>query len=162
MSDSDTKPKPKPWDRLEDETDAAYEAFVNYIEMPASKRSQKNMVAKYYANSAAKLRWVNEWSVKYDWVRRANKYETWRQKRRLEIQHQRLEEAQEAISDELLALTRTSITGAQDGSLTGPQVAMLRDLLDRAGLEVVQKHEVSHSISTKDLDSLIGIHRPDE
>lgn len=154
----------KPWDKLPEESATAYEAFTNYIEMPASERSQKKMVAKYYEGSVAKLSWVSQWSAKYNWVSRAGKYEEWRQGTRIEIQLERIERAQEAISDELLPMIREYIKGTLEGDLTGPQVTAFKDLLDRAGLKVIEEHrvQVSNSMKADDLDKIVGITRIDE
>lgn len=60
------------WDKLQDESDKAYEAFLEYIKMPLGERSQ-DAVAKKLSKSKPL---ITRWAAKYDWKDRASAFDT--------------------------------------------------------------------------------------
>ncbi len=75
-----------------------------------------------------------------------------------------LHEAWDMLLDKRKDLTRAAMEAAIDGSASGSQVSMLKDLLDRVGMSVPDEHHVTHrgGISVEDADKLLGIHRQTE
>lgn len=65
------------WDKRDDETDHAYAAFRQYMELPRfgakGVRRSLAVLAKQLGHSA--LGTVEQWSSKYDWTARINAYE---------------------------------------------------------------------------------------
>ena len=60
------QPTIEPWERRLDETEAAWEAFKTYRDMPhRSARAVSRQLAKSWPL-------ISRWSAKYDWVERAN------------------------------------------------------------------------------------------
>lgn len=85
-------PEPKPWDRLPDESEAAYKAFLAYRDL-GKKRSQDS-AAKVLAESLGHT-WSNrkrarggrlvDWSSKFRWVERATAWDKHRDQLRDEL-----------------------------------------------------------------------------
>jgi hypothetical protein len=67
------KPPDHPWDKLENETDNAWDAFVIYrdIQVPGHDRSQREVCEILSKNRAT----ITDWAVKYDWVKRCHEYD---------------------------------------------------------------------------------------
>lgn len=61
------------WKKREDETDAAYAAFRKYLDLGIERSHRK--VAEALGRPAGYTRWIEEWSSKYDWVKRASAWE---------------------------------------------------------------------------------------
>lgn len=82
MSDNlPANPQHNPWDRLPGETNASWEAFRRYRDMPSSKRSVSNLQRmfaqeQYVAEDAGEIdniptvsySTLNEWANRYDWA----------------------------------------------------------------------------------------------
>jgi len=116
----------KPWNKRSDETDAAFAAFRAFLQMPPSTRH----LAAVADETGAAHSTVKTWSSQYDWSDRADAYQRHQQTRHEE----RKVEALQELSEELVALMRHAIDAARgDADDYDPQ--LLRDLLDRAGLE---------------------------
>lgn len=62
--------KPKPWDRLPDETAPAFEAFRTYLEL-----GPKRSTAKAAQDLGKSKRTLDGWSSKHQWVRRTAEYD---------------------------------------------------------------------------------------
>lgn len=60
------------WDKLQNESAKAYEAFLEYIKMPLGERSQ-DAVAKKLSKSKPL---ITRWAAKYDWKDRASAFDT--------------------------------------------------------------------------------------
>lgn len=63
-----------PWDRRPEETDKAWIAFVYYRD---SKPRSLEVTAKECGGTAGKLRVVQGWSGKHEWVSRCHAYDSW-------------------------------------------------------------------------------------
>ena len=65
------------WDRLEPETDRAFEAFRSYLSLPSSDRTLVAAYRRFVGSpDASKLSdaW-NEWARRYAWKERARAYD---------------------------------------------------------------------------------------
>lgn len=66
----------KPWEKQDDETLKAYNAFCVYRDMPAHLRSLKKVAeAIYNGVSTGKQRYIEHWSSNNNWVKRVEAYD---------------------------------------------------------------------------------------
>ena len=69
------------WERRDDETDKAYACFVEYRLLPAAERSIVQAWRNYSGKDAEQRRskaprGVEDWSSKFEWVKRAAEYDS--------------------------------------------------------------------------------------
>jgi len=72
----------QPWERLDNETDTAYEAFSQYLELPKCGKSHDHGKpgGRRFKSDLARLRGIKTptiegWYRKYNWVGRAQAYD---------------------------------------------------------------------------------------
>lgn len=131
MSDDEARK----WERLDRETDRAFEAFQIYRDMRAVERSLQNVADDLGHNTK---RHIERWSSENDWQDRVRAYDQWQDRRRQEQRQQAIDEAYERLADNLDEIMRVAINRAvNDGD-----VRMLKDLLDRGGLKPIEQQEI--------------------
>jgi hypothetical protein len=79
------KRMPNLWERREDETPKAYKAFTHYLHLDVDRSLVKVSEIIYGGKSTVNVRQLERWSVKHDWVKRAQAWDD----------HQRAKEARE-------------------------------------------------------------------
>ena len=144
----------QPWDRKDGETSKAYQAFRFYLEMGRDRSIQKVRKKHFPNNGVGKRRWMEKWSSEYDWVARAQAWDDWQDKQRLEARQKAREDAREVfileakrLAKELVSLALAESIG-EDG-VDSAQVRALKEALDRAG--IIAKSELDLDVSG-DLD----------
>jgi len=63
----------KTWEKREDESDAAYAALRKYLDLGVERSHKK--VVETLGKPSGYTRWIESWSSKYDWVKRASAWE---------------------------------------------------------------------------------------
>ena len=59
------------WEKREDETSRAYEAFQLYLRMGPQERSLRKVHDELYGEDAGNMRYVKKWSSRHSWVDRS-------------------------------------------------------------------------------------------
>lgn len=88
------------WERLPNETDKAYSAFMTYISLPLhgpSKEERRSVRSTAIKLGYKSINILNVWSGKYNWVERARAYDMHVGNKALEVKETSLEQFQQAI-----------------------------------------------------------------
>lgn len=96
------------------------------------------MVDEHFGGSSAKLRWVEKWSSKYDWVARAEAWDAHELAEKTAARQQIRERARQKIIDKLDELIDEALDIAlgDNPKANNTQAKVLLDALDRAGITV--------------------------
>lgn len=117
------------WEPLEGETEAAYQAFLLYLDGGAGY-SLRKLAEDHFPDSPGKLRVLEEWSSTYSWVKRRLDYihelEAERQGRLEDVR----KECEDLLADKAKELTEALITAA----IATKDPRLLKDALDRVGV----------------------------
>jgi hypothetical protein len=124
----DTLQPSNTWDKRDDESDKAYEAFTAYLHLGSDRSLDK--VRQKYAKSTSYKRQLQKWSSAYLWVSRASAYDA---SLRSEIESTQAELRNKLLKDEF-----------NDGLLL---LSKWRDLFDEAELQF-EREETKKDIST--------------
>ena len=144
----------KIWEKREGETAKAFEAFTAYRDLGPS-RSLSKAAEVYYGRSGASLGHLERWSSEHEWVRRSAAYDAHLDQQRLEVIEQTRKDAQRVISEAALQVALKLVEGSLTGDLTGPQMSAIKHALDLAGLDVVERREVT--ISDSEILAILGV-----
>ena len=97
-----------PWEKRDDESVKAYSAFCVYRDSPISNRSQRATCIGFYGEvTSGKTRTIEAWSAKFDWVRRAQAWDLYKEQesRKMQIESiAKMNERHNGIADKMLTL----------------------------------------------------------
>lgn len=122
----------QPWDRLEDETDKAWEAFVYYREQ--LNVSLADLADDQYWDMPGKLTVLERWSSKYNWVARRRAFHSWLDQQRQLKKMQTFAELDELAMKEAKGVLEAMIgkaKGEKEFFDADPRAG--KDVLDRLG-----------------------------
>lgn len=124
----------QPWDRLPNETDDSYNAFVAYRQAGFS-RSREKVAVRMYGNNASKhLYIIEEWSELYEWDKRATAYDIYVREHENEIKDKHIRDAEMRMAEALGDVTDIGIDIALGKKKANKdQVKMIDSIFDRAG-----------------------------
>lgn len=147
----------KPWKKLDGETAKSWEAFTVYRDLGPGRSMAK--ACEELGRPPGYARWMEKWSVKYDWVARAEAFDAWEDEQRVAQRTKAREEARQIFVDAAKLLARRLVKKALgpdfnqlgDGveydeehhSVTSAEVMALEKALDRAGVTVPKEVDLN-------------------
>lgn len=130
------------WDQLPQETDTAYHRFSIYLEMGPERTLEKTRVE--LGKSSGYYRQLETWSSKYDWVRRASKYDSYIIRKSLEGKEKIIDEvtakllrAASKMADELIQIAmHDGVISLDEGEtqIFNQKLKAIESILDRVGV----------------------------
>lgn len=123
----------RPWDQVKGETAKSYSAFLLYLDLGPHERSQSKLAEVIYGNPSSTAT-IAEWSVKHNWLVRAQAWDTFCSNTKVTRMEKAVEESEEIM---LAYLPKATLTLAQaavgEVTLGRTQMRALSDFLDRVG-----------------------------
>jgi hypothetical protein len=141
----------EPWAQREDESGRAYEGFVQYRDYEGGRATRSLMkVARKHTRSKAQLQ---EWSTKYDWVKRVEAWDREQDRIKYEARREEIEKMEKRHAQVALEVLAKAIEGLK--SVTGEGLSP-RDVLQWLG-EAVRIERLSRGASTENvMQELVG------
>ena len=124
------------WDRLEDETSKAYEAFLQYIMMSPSERTYPLLAERRGLKSLGSIEY---WANKHNWAERTQAYDDHMAKMTLALRETKIEEYQQFVLS--TAMEKAIAVG---------------DVLDGAIKQQRDKLEAGEEINALDISRLVN------
>lgn len=138
----------KMWERRTDETDKAYNAFLEYIKMPIqdlhnpeNARTLVNLTKKlgYGASPGKAASTLEKWSSKYNWQERTAAYDTSKAELSIEVRDGKLAEYQSHVIEESTL-----------------QVQLASQLISRELMEKLQNQQAGIPLKSTDISRLVN------
>lgn len=150
-----SSPESQTWERLPNETDKAFAAFCQYLELGPDRSIGQAHQRQNSGKTAAKSRWWEEWSSQYDWVARARAFDSWEWQQKLETRQQAIEVSRQLLIDSTLRAAEDLVAVASNHQeCDSVRLKAILEVLDRSGVGAVKTVEVSGPsggpITTKD------------
>lgn len=149
-----------PWEQQEGEGDKAYQAFIIYRSLPASKRSLRAAAEQFYKErfKDSNVRTLEGWSSKWGWVLRARQFDAYQDKRhlaqddeaRLAMAERHIKEATAMQSVGLEGLRRIQTKMNQDAEYTISPGLAVQMVQQGAQMERLARGEPTEITSTLD------------
>lgn len=138
------------WDQREDETARVFQAFVQFREL-GPRRSLRDAAQRFYhpddenaSASASQVNRLQQWSAKYQWVRRANEYDVFLSEQQTEARLKAIEQMndrQALFGTRLQYMAFEKLQAANLADL--PTAEALRWLVEGARIERLARGEAT-------------------
>ena len=153
----------KPWEKRSEETAKSFAAFCIYRDLPPFERSLPKVVEQLREDGmTTTLRWVGEWSRKYDWVKRAEAWDAYLDQ---QTEQQRIEawrkstEQLERLADAFIAKTAQRLIDISNEDIPAAALSkwmidalkVLRDLRGEPTEVIEQRHRVDLSEAWREI-----------
>lgn len=129
----------RPWDRLPNETELAFEAFKIYRQMGYSRDATKTAIRIYGATWESNIRFVEQWIETHEWEKRTILYDQFVRKHKDDIIEEQADRARMKFAEALPDIADTTIqiaSGKKKGDRV--QATLIREVFDRGGLPKTQ------------------------
>lgn len=121
------------WDQREDETTRAYSAFLMYLDLGPNNRAQSKLAKIIYGNENSTEQ-LSKWSVRHDWVNRAEAFDRYHVEQRQTKMEGAIESAEDVMLSYLPKVVE-NLAKAAAGEITigRSERQAISDFLDRVG-----------------------------
>ncbi len=112
------------WERLPNESSKAYQAFCIYRDLGVMRSIRK--VAQNRGKPKS-ITWLNNWSVKYNWVERVKAYDDYMEQEKRKAQEQAILEMVDRHSNEAIGLQQIALKRLKQ---LNPEDLTVKDVLN--------------------------------
>lgn len=143
------------WKKREDETAKSWAAFVIYRDLGPARSIAA--AVEEMGRPPGYARWAEKWSVRYDWVARAEAFDAWEDEQRQAQRQLAREEARDVFVEAARELARRLVKLALSDGVTSAQVMAAKAALDRAGVTVPKEVDLNVSGAIERSESITDI-----